>query len=352
LGFTGTKSIINRPLNVDSDGVNDDDNSHYGGGSNDYLAFGHGCVNDGEDADVILHEYGHGMQANINSSWTGGDTGAMGEEFGDYWAASYSYSTPNGKTYHPEWAFSWDGHSACWGGRLMNRTDATYNSSKTYGAHTHITEGSVSFQSDELWSAPLFQSLVSLVAVGKSRDNVDMIILEAHFGLGSGVKMPAMATAIVNAAHNLFPNDATYENTFRAKFKAQNILTSGTTPPGGGTINETESNNTVASANVISTSGTKVNGTMASKTDVDFFKVALPAGKTIAASMLPNSGSDYDLYLYDSNGTTLLASSKNGKGVADAVSYTSATAKDVYVKVQYVTGSTGSRGSYSLDLGW
>ena len=54
LGFTGTKSIINRPLNVDTDGVNGDDNSHYSGGSSDYLAFGHGCVNDSEDADVIL----------------------------------------------------------------------------------------------------------------------------------------------------------------------------------------------------------------------------------------------------------------------------------------------------------
>jgi hypothetical protein len=355
LGFTGTKSIINRPLDVDSDGVNGDDNSHYSsGGSSDYLAFGHGCVNDGEDADVILHEYGHGIQANINSSWTGGDTGAMGEGFGDYWAASYSYSTPNGKTYHPEWAFSWDGHGACWDGRVLNRTDAKYNSTKTYGAHSQITEGSVSFQSDELWSAPLFQSLVSLVAAGKSRDNVDKIILEAHFGLGSGVKMPAMATAIVNAAHNLFPNDATYENTFRAKFEAQNILTSTTTPPtGGSTINETESNNTASSANTVSTSGTTVNGTMSASSDSDYFKITLPAGKTITATMTPNSTSDYDLYLYNSNGTSLLKSSENGTGSADTISYISSKTRTVYVRVKYYSGGTGStNGKYSMLVGW
>ena len=231
LGFTGTKSILNRSMDVDTNGVSGDDNSHFSGtGATGYLAFGHGCVNDSEDADVILHEYGHGIQASINSSWSGGDTGAMGEGFGDYWAASYSYSTPNGKTYHPEWAFSWDGHGSCWGGRMLNRTDAKYNSTKSYSAHTSVTEGGVTFQSDELWSAPLYQSMVSLIAAGKTRGDIDKIILEAHFGLGSGIKMPAMATAIVNAATKLFPNDATFANTFKAKFVAQNILSGTTTP--------------------------------------------------------------------------------------------------------------------------
>ena len=218
LGFTGAKSIINRPLDVDTDGVNGDDNSHYSGGNPDYLAFGHGCVNDSEDADVILHEYGHAIHRNINSGWSGGDTGAMGEGFGDYWAASYSYSKPNGTSFHPEWVFTWDGHSSCWDGRLLNRTNATYNSGRTYSAHQSVTEAGVTFSSDELWSAPLFESMKALLAAGKPRANIDKIILEAHFGLGSNVRMPAMATAIVNAAKNLYPADLAYANTFQAKF--------------------------------------------------------------------------------------------------------------------------------------
>lgn len=348
LGFT---NIINRPLNVDTNGVSGDDNSHYSGGSSDYLAFGHGCVNDSEDADVILHEYGHGIQANINSSWSGGDTGAMGEGFGDYWAGSYSYSTPNGPAYHPEWVFSWDGHSTCWSGRMLNRTDAKYNSSKTYGAHQSVTEGGVTFQSDELWSAPLFQSLTSLMAAGKSRADVDKIILQAHFGLGSGVKMPAMATAIVNAAHNLFPMDPTYENTFTAKFQAQGILG---TVASGPTISETESNNTTATANVISTANTTVNATMSASSDVDYFKVSLPAGKTLTATMTPNASSDYDLYLYNSSGTQLSSSIK-GTGAADVVtrSNTGTAAVVLYVKVIYYGGGTGStNGKYTLVTGW
>ncbi|NRR33532.1 hypothetical protein HSX11_25480 [Oxalobacteraceae bacterium] len=354
LGFTGTKGIINRPLNVDTDGVNGDDNSHYsgGGGTNDYLAFGHGCVNDGEDADVILHEYGHGIQANINSSWSGGDTGAMGEGFGDYWAASYSYSTANGKTYHPEWAFSWDGHGACWGGRMLNRTDAKYNSAKSYAAHTNVTENGVTFQSDELWSAPLYQSMVALIAAGKPRGNIDKIILEAHFGLGSNIKMPAMATAIVNAAKTLFPGDLSYANTFQAKFEAQNIL--GAVVPPGPTMTETESNNTTATANTVGTANTTVSGTMSASSDVDYFKVSLPAGKTLTATLKPNATSDYDLELYSSTGSKL-SSSTNGTGSTDVVSKanTTGSAMVLYAKVIYYSGGTGAtNGKYTLVTGW
>lgn len=352
LGFTGTKSIINRPLDVDTDGVNGDDNSHYSyGGATDYLAFGHGCVNDSEDADVILHEYGHAIHRNINASWSGGDTGAMGEGFGDYWAASHSYSAPNGTTYHPEWAFSWDGHGACWGGRLLNRTNTMYNSSKTYGAHQSVTENGVTFQSDELWSAPLYESMKALLAAGKPRGNIDKIILEAHFGLGSNVKMPAMATAIVNAAKNLFPADLTYANTFQAKFEAQKIL--GTIVVGP-TMNETESNNTLATANTVTTAGTTVNASMSASTDVDFFKIVLPAGKTLTAKMTPNATSDYDVELQSSTGAKL-SSSVNGTGSADTVTRVNSgtTAQTLYVKVYYYGGGTGTtNGKYSLVTTW
>jgi predicted secreted protein len=351
LGFTGSKGIVQRPIDVDTNGVNGDDNSHYSGGSTGYLAFGHGCVNDSEDADVILHEYGHGIQASINANWTGGDTGAMGEGFGDYWAASYSYSTPNGKIYHPEWAFSWDGHGACWDGRMLNRTDAKYNSAKTYAAHTSVTENGVTFQSDELWSAPLYASMVSLIAAGKPRANIDQIILEAHFGLGSNVKMPAMATAIVNAAKTLFPSDLSYANTFQAKFQAQNILSATCTPVN---ISETESNNTIATANPITQPCTTASANMASSTDADYFAITVPAGKTLTATMTPNATSDYDLKLYDSAGTQL-ASSVNGTGQADTVTRanTGSSAVTWYAKVYYYAGGTGStNGTYTLKASW
>ncbi len=353
LGFSGTKGILERSMDIDTDGVNGDDNSHFSGtGATGYLAFGHGCVNDSEDADVILHEYGHGIQASINSSWSGGDTGAMGEGFGDYWAASYSYSTPNGQVYHPEWAFSWDGHGSCWAGRMLNRTDAKYNSSKTYSAHSSVTENGVTFQSDELWSAPLYASMVSLIAAGKPRANIDKIILEAHFGLGSNIKMPAMATAIVNAAKTLFPSDLTYANTFQAKFEAQNILSGSSCTPVN--MSETESNNTIATANAITQSCTTASANMGSSTDADYFAITVPAGKTLTATMTPNATSDYDLKLYNSAGTEL-ASSVKGTGQADVVTRanTGSTAVTWYAKVYYYSGGTGSTsGTYTLKASW
>ncbi|KRB92598.1 hypothetical protein [Duganella sp. Root198D2] len=353
LGFSGSKGILERSMDIDTDGVNGDDNSHFSGtGATGYLAFGHGCVNDSEDADVILHEYGHGIQASINSSWSGGDTGAMGEGFGDYWAASYSYSTPNGQVYHPEWAFSWDGHGSCWAGRMLNRTDAKYNSSKSYSAHSSVTENGVTFQSDELWSAPLYSSMVSLIAAGKPRANIDKIILEAHFGLGSNIKMPAMATAIVNAAKTLFPSDLSYANTFQAKFEAQNILSGGACTPVN--MSETESNNTIASANPISASCTTASANMSTSADADYFAITVPAGKTLTATMTPNASSDYDLKLYNSAGTEL-ASSVKGTGQADVVTRanTGSTAVTWYAKVYYYSGGTGSTsGTYTLKASW
>jgi len=204
LGFTGATGIQEGPIQTDSDGLSGADNSHFIPGSN-RMAFGHGCVDDNEDADVILHEYGHAIQHDISTNWFGGDTGAMGEGFGDYWAASYSYVQPNGDTFFPDWVYTWDGHgtsNACWPGRILNATGAQYVHSTTYGAHSSIPGGYVS---DELWSTPLFQALRTLMDQGYTRDSVDQIVLEAHFGIGSGLKMRDMANLTIAAAQGLQP---------------------------------------------------------------------------------------------------------------------------------------------------
>jgi serine protease len=124
----------------------------------------------------------------------------------------------------------------------------------------------------------------------------------------------------------------------------------GTTP----TQAEVESNNTLATANSVATSGTLVNANMGSSTDTDYFLVQLPAGKTLASTLTPNATSDYDLYIYNSAGT-LLTRSENGSGVVDSASVinngTSTAA--VYVRVLYYSGGTGATsGKYTLKLSW
>jgi subtilisin-like proprotein convertase family protein len=223
LGFIGASGIQEGSIGADTDGWNGADNSSYSPGTN-RLTFGHGCVDDNEDADVILHEYGHAINHSTNSSWFGGDTGAMGEGWGDYWGGSYSYSTPEGPLFVPNWFFTWDGHGTpvqCWNGRILNAFGAQYVHTTFYGAHQIIPGG---YQSDELWSTPLFQSLLDLVEVhGQTRESVDTILLESQFGVGSGLKMRDMANVIIATAQELEPGGP-HAAVFVEKFLVHNII--------------------------------------------------------------------------------------------------------------------------------
>jgi serine protease len=121
-------------------------------------------------------------------------------------------------------------------------------------------------------------------------------------------------------------------------------------PPGG---SEVEPNDTRSAANYQSAPGT-LNATMGATSDQDWFSLDLPAGRTLSVTMTPNSSSDYDLYVYNSNGT-LIGSSEKGTGAVDSVSVTntgSSTFKR-YVKVIYYSGGIGStNGKYSVKLAW
>ncbi len=222
LGFAGASGIQEGSIGADTDGFSGADNSAYYPGTN-RLTFGHGCVDDNEDADVILHEYGHAINHDIVTSWFGGDSGAIGEGFGDYWGASYSYGTENGVVFYPDWIYTWDGHGAgnwCWPGRILNNYNVQYVHSTTYGAHQSIPGGN----SDELWSTPIYQSMRTLVEThGESKESADTIMLESQFGMGSGFKMRDMANAIIATAQQLYP-EGPHAQVFVEKFLFHNIV--------------------------------------------------------------------------------------------------------------------------------
>jgi serine protease len=126
-------------------------------------------------------------------------------------------------------------------------------------------------------------------------------------------------------------------------------ITGGTTPPPPtGTVAETESNNTTGTADLVSAPATAT-GSLSSTSDTDYFRVDLPAGKTLTASL--NSGTkDYDLYIYNSAGTQI-ASSTKGAGQIDSATTanTGTTTSTRYVRVRYYSGGTGT---YTLGLSW
>lgn len=221
LGFKDESGIQFAPISVDAQGAMGVHNAFYMQTTNT-ISFGAAkdCPAMAEDADVILHEYGHAIHFSINPNWYGGDTGAMGEGFSDYWAASYGLTTLNGATFYPERNGNWIAFNPCWvDGRLLNRTDKNYIAGKAYAAHEKVGD----HWSDELWAAPLYSSLRTLLAKGVAREEVDRIILEAHFGLGSEMTMPEMAKAIIITAKQMYPQGE-HAAVFRNSFIKQKIL--------------------------------------------------------------------------------------------------------------------------------
>jgi hypothetical protein len=84
LGFS---NVVNRQIRVVAN-ASFDDNSFYDGVTG-AIEFGRGGVDDGEDAEVIDHEYGHAIQdSQVPGFGSSHEGGAMGEGFGDYFAAA------------------------------------------------------------------------------------------------------------------------------------------------------------------------------------------------------------------------------------------------------------------------
>lgn len=100
--FLDDNSNFIRKLNSDGHG---ELNFGYSGS-----AFEH--VDDAEDADVVIHEYGHAISYNANeNSLDGATREAIDEGLGDYLACGYSERLD---VYRSEYLFSWDGHNPFW----------------------------------------------------------------------------------------------------------------------------------------------------------------------------------------------------------------------------------------------
>ncbi|MCS7073480.1 MAG: T9SS type A sorting domain-containing protein [Bacteroidia bacterium] len=136
------------PLKVDTHGMNGADNSRfYPADTNSYLSFGTGGIDDAEDADVIIHEYGHAL-SDIASPGTllGTERRALDEGIGDYFAASYSRKISD---YNWQKVFSWDGNNGSWQGRTCNTTNTYYSLQQAGNANIYALA--------ELWSSALME---------------------------------------------------------------------------------------------------------------------------------------------------------------------------------------------------
>lgn len=168
----------------DPHGLNGADNSHYIG-SIGSVAFGDGGVDDGEDADVVIHEMGHAVHDWLT---VGGlsQVNGLSEGFGDYLAASYSRSLGQWDPSDPQyqWVFSWDGHNPFWGGRRTNY-GASYPSGLTGSIHT---------------DGQIFSTCMMRIWDRIGREKIDTAVFEGLAMTGSSTSQQGAAEAIMQAA--------------------------------------------------------------------------------------------------------------------------------------------------------
>jgi hypothetical protein len=190
----GFDNLVNYQISVDVHALNGADNSNFNNGHTPpRLSFGDGGVDDAEDADVIIHEYGHAIMHSAAPSTNGGnERRALDEANGDYFAASYSrYLAPFGW----ERVYSWDGHNEFWSGRLATSTE-------------HYPEGlSGNIYSDgQLWSSTLMEIWGDI-----GRNKTDKILMQSAFSYAEGMSMTDAAWLFIQAEEELYAAENTYE---------------------------------------------------------------------------------------------------------------------------------------------
>jgi hypothetical protein len=176
----------------------------------DVVRFGKGGVDDAEDAEVILHEYGHAIQDAQQSPHGFGFTveaGSIGEGFADYWAVTFSnVLAPTADT---PCVADWDSVSyTSETPHCLRRVDTNFMYPSDLNGRVH--------HDGQIWSRALWDIRQAL-----GNAAADRIILAAQFDMPSPT-MPHLAQRTVETAQSLY--NADIANIVRAKFQARGIL--------------------------------------------------------------------------------------------------------------------------------
>ncbi|MGW6932012.1 M4 family metallopeptidase [Lentzea sp. NPDC054927] len=189
LGFT---NINNEAQKVTTIGLADD-NSFYDP-NKDQITFGTGGVDDAEDVEVIWHELGHAIQdAQVPGFGDpAGESGAIGEGFGDWWALIMSSRDSQDTTTTP---------LAC----IMDWDSTSYTTTTPHCIRRTDTElkyadrkGEVHFDG-QIWSRALFDVYKKF-----GREKSAKIVLEAQFSYSPTTSFAAAAAVTVATAKKLY----------------------------------------------------------------------------------------------------------------------------------------------------
>ena len=213
LGFGSTLRPINdRPqmVRINQFGV---DNSFATDHPKNELRFGKGGVDDAEDAEVILHEYGHAIHFSQNFDFGSEQAGAISEGFGDYWAVTVSDVVAQ-RLGVPEQeplpcVADWDSTSYTRSvPHCLRRLDTDLHYPADLDGEVH--------HDGQIWSRALWDIRLDLGHV-----KADTIILQGSFDF-PGTSMPDLAARTVSAAQQLYGNAAA--KSVRQAFTDRGIL--------------------------------------------------------------------------------------------------------------------------------
>jgi Zn-dependent metalloprotease len=228
LGFT---SVMNYSIQIDVDGVNGEDNSHYsnaspGGGGfspgQGYLAFGRGGVPDADDCDIVLHEMGHAIQDNQTNGryLTDGEAGAMGEGFGDFWAATMTYAQSIASGFNPALVGEWDATAySSDNPPFLRRVDTNKVYPGDIQNEVHAD--------GEIWSAALWNIWLQLPA--NEKNDLLKIVLQSQFLVPDSPTFKQGAQALLDA-NGQIAGIADHRALIRTSMLARGIFSNN--PPG------------------------------------------------------------------------------------------------------------------------
>ncbi len=192
LGFRGARAVFREPVKADVNGTRED-NSWYSPVDR-LLTFGTGDIDDAEDAETILHELGHAIQDAICPDFgQSPEAAAMGEGFGDYFAASFFEARKPAR--YRNSVMSWDGLLAGLEGGDEPPCLRRVDDALTYGDFDPAGD---EHDNGRIWSATLWDVRAAL-----GREAADRLILESHFQLDGFTSMARGARAILDADRNL-----------------------------------------------------------------------------------------------------------------------------------------------------
>lgn len=177
------------------------------------IRFGKGGVDDAEDAEVIVHEYGHAVHnAQVPGFGTSEEAGSIGEAWGDYLAVSVGayadakYGWPRKSDL--ACVADWDSTSYTSAvPHCLRRVDGN----KVYGDKVGEVHAD-----GEIWSRALFDIRGALGA-----READRIIVNAQFGFAPDTSFTDAALTTIATAQKMYGKSAA--DTVRAAFRAREI---------------------------------------------------------------------------------------------------------------------------------